>query len=111
MTFEEYQKAAITTAIKSHDDPLLQNSVWVMGIAGEAGEVVEKWKKAIAYRGGEFSNEEFADFKKELPDVIWYIAVLADSLGLSLDELMQENIAKLASRKQRGVLKGSGDNR
>ena len=111
MTFDDYQKAAVTTALKSYDDPLMQNSVWVMGIAGEAGEVVEKWKKALAYREGQFSDEEFADFKKELPDVIWYIAVLADSLGLSLDELMQENLAKLQSRKARGVIKGDGDNR
>jgi len=112
MTFDEYQKAAITTALQSStDDPLLQKSIWVMGIAGEAGEVVEKWKKAVAYRNGQFNDEEFADFKKEFADVIWYIAVLADSLGLSLDELMQENLDKLASRKARGVIKGAGDNR
>ena len=104
MTFDEYQKAAITTALPAYDDPIMQNSIWVMGIAGEAGEVVEKWKKAVAYRQGKFSDEEFAD-------VIWYIAVLADSLGLSLDELMQENLAKLKSRHTRGVIKGSGDNR
>lgn len=111
MTFDEYQKAAISTALKSYDDPIMQNSIWVMGIAGEAGEVVEKWKKAVAYRQGEFSDDEFADFKKEFADVIWYIAVLADSMGLSLDELMKENVAKLASRQARGVIKGSGDNR
>lgn len=112
MTFDEYQKAAITTALQSEStDPLLQKSIWVMGIAGEAGEVVEKWKKAVAYRNGEFNEAEFADFKKEFADVIWYIAVLADSLGLSLDELMQENLDKLASRKARGVIKGAGDNR
>ena len=111
MTFDDYQKAAITTALKTFDDPLLQNSVWVMGIAGEAGEVVEKWKKALAYRQGQFNDEEFADFKKEFADVIWYIAVLADSLGLSLDELMQDNLAKLKSRQARGVIEGSGDNR
>lgn len=111
MTFDEYQKQAKTFAINAYDDPQMQNSIWVMGIAGEAGEVVEKWKKAVAYRDGKFSDEEFADFKKEFADVIWYIAVLADSLGLSLDELMQENIAKLTSRKERNVIRGSGDNR
>ncbi|MDB5164634.1 MAG: hypothetical protein JWL89_260, partial [Candidatus Saccharibacteria bacterium] len=37
MTFDEYQKQAIKTAVKSYDDPHLQNSIWVMGIAGEAG--------------------------------------------------------------------------
>lgn len=111
MTFDEYQKKAITTALDSYDDPIMQNSVWVMGVAGEAGELVEKWKKAVAYRKGEFSEAEFEDFKKELADVIWYIAVLAERLGLSLDELMEQNVAKLASRKQRGVIKGAGDNR
>ena len=111
MTFDDYQKQAKTYALKSSDDPLLQNSIWVMGIAGEAGEVVEKWKKAVAYRNGEFSDQEFADFKKEFADVIWYIAVLADSLGLSLDELMQANLDKLGDRQKRNVIRGSGDNR
>jgi NTP pyrophosphatase (non-canonical NTP hydrolase) len=112
LTFDEYQKAAITTAHISHaDNPLMQNSIWVLGIAGEAGELVEKWKKAVAYREGKFSPDEFEDFKKEFADVIWYIAVLAESLGLSLDEIMKQNVAKLADRKKRNVIKGSGDNR
>lgn len=112
MTFDEYQKAAVTTALQSESaDPLMQKSIWVMGIAGESGEVVEKWKKAVAYRRGEFSEAEFNDFTKEFADVIWYIAVLADSFGLSLDDLMKENLEKLASRKARGVIKGDGDNR
>lgn len=112
MTFDEYQKLALTTAVTAYpDNPDMQNSIWVMGIAGEAGEVVEKWKKAMAYRGGKFSPDEFEDFKKEFADVIWYIAVLADSLGLSLDELMQANVAKLKDRQRRNVIKGSGDNR
>jgi NTP pyrophosphatase (non-canonical NTP hydrolase) len=68
-------------------------------------------EKAVAYREGKFDAEQFADFKKELADVIWYIAVLADSLGLSLDELMQQNVEKLADRQKRNVIKGSGDNR
>lgn len=111
MTFDEYQKKALKTVHISYDDPLMQNSVWVMGIAGEAGEIVEKWKKAIAYRDGKFNDEEFNDFKKEFADVIWYLAVLADSLGVSLDEIMQQNVAKLADRQKRGVIKGQGDNR
>jgi NTP pyrophosphatase (non-canonical NTP hydrolase) len=111
MTFKEYQKLAMTTAISAYDDPLMQKSIWVMGVAGEAGELVEKWKKAVAYRQGEFSDQEFEDFKKELADVIWYIAVLAESLDLELEELMEQNIAKLADRKKRGVIKGAGDNR
>ena len=111
MTFDEYQKQAVTTAHVAYDDPLMQNSVWVMGVAGEAGEVVEKWKKAVAYRDGKFSDAEFEDFKKEFADVIWYIAVLAASLGVSLEEVMKANLAKLADRQKRNVIKGAGDNR
>ena len=48
MTFDEYQRQALSTAIV-HKDPLMSKTIWVMGVAGEAGEVVEKWKKIVAY--------------------------------------------------------------
>ena len=111
MTFDEYQKLALTTAHTSYDDPTLQNSIWAMGVAGEAGEVLEKWKKIVAYKDGKITDEELQELSKELADVVWYIAVLAHSLGLSLDDIMRRNIEKLADRKQRGVIKGKGDNR
>lgn len=110
MTFDEYQKIALTTALK-HPDPLMDKTIMAMGVAGEAGEVVEKWKKVVAYKDGVISNEEKEEFSKELADVVWYIAVLADRLGLSFDKIMQINVKKLADRKKRGVIKGKGDNR
>jgi NTP pyrophosphatase (non-canonical NTP hydrolase) len=110
MTFDEYQKQALTTAI-TNPDPLMDKTIWAMGVSGEAGEVVEKWKKIVAYKDGKISDEDLAELGKELGDVVWYIAVLAHSLGLSLDDIMQKNLDKLASRKQRGVTKGQGDNR
>jgi NTP pyrophosphatase (non-canonical NTP hydrolase) len=110
MTFDEYQKKALTTAI-FHPDPLMDKTIWAMGISGEAGEVIEKWKKIVAYKEGKVSEEDLQEIKKELGDVVWYIALLAHSLGLSLDEVMQLNIEKLASRKKRNVVKGHGDNR
>ena len=110
MTFDEYQKLALTTA-KNHPDELMDKTIWAMGVAGEAGEVVEKWKKIVAYKEGEVSAEDLAEFKKELGDVVWYIAVLAHSLGLSFNEVMELNIQKLADRQKRGVIKGKGDNR
>jgi NTP pyrophosphatase (non-canonical NTP hydrolase) len=111
MTFDEYQKQALTTAAQSYDDPVMQNSIWAMGISGEAGEVVEKWKKIVAYKNGKISDEDLADLAKELGDVVWYIAVLADSLGLSLEDVMQRNVKKLTDRAKRNVIKGAGDNR
>jgi NTP pyrophosphatase (non-canonical NTP hydrolase) len=110
MTFDEYQKIALST-IAGNADPLMQKTIWVLGIAGEAGEVVEKWKKIIAYKDGVITNEDKEELKKELGDVVWYIAVLARELGISFEEVMERNVKKLADRKQRDVIKGQGDNR
>jgi len=110
MTFDEYQERALDTAI-AHPDPLMDKTIWAMGVAGEAGEVLEKWKKIVAYKEGLISPEDRVELGKELADVVWYIAVMAHSLDLSLDDLMRQNLEKLQSRKQRGVQKGEGDNR
>ena len=110
MTFDEYQKKAPDTAIHV-DDPLMDKTVWVLGIGGEAGEVVDKWKKIVSYNGGKVTGDDIVELKKEVGDVLWYLAMFADSLGLSLDEIAQENLAKLASRKARGTQIGAGDNR
>jgi NTP pyrophosphatase (non-canonical NTP hydrolase) len=110
MTFDEYQKQALTTAENNYD-PLMEKTIWAMGVAGEAGEVIEKWKKIVAYKNGIVSDEDRNELGKELADVVWYIAVMAHSLGLSFDDLMQQNVEKLQSRKARGTIKGAGDNR
>lgn len=110
MTFDEYQKQALTTAANDYE-PLMAKTIWAMGVAGEAGEVVEKWKKIVAYKEGKISEEDLAELAKELGDVVWYIAVMAHSLGLSFEDIMQRNVEKLKSRKARGVIKGAGDNR
>lgn len=78
---------------------------------GEAGEVAEKVGKVLRDDGGLFSDEKRKDIALELSDVLWYIAALADSLGYTLDEVGEMNIAKLADRKARGKIGGSGDNR
>ena len=49
------------------------------------------------------------DVAKELGDCLWYIAVLAHDLGQDLDKIAADNLAKLKSRQERGVLAGSGD--
>ncbi len=110
MTFDDYQKQALSTAQNDYE-PLMQRTIWAMGVAGEAGEVVEKWKKIVAYKGGTVSQEDLDELAKELGDVVWYIAVMADSLGLSFDEIMRRNVKKLQDHKKRDVIKGAGDNR
>lgn len=110
MTFDEYQKQALTTA-HTNPDPLMNKTIWAMGVAGEAGEVLEKWKKIVAYKEGKVSEEDLAGLKKELGDVVWYVAVLAESLGVSFEEVMQLNVEKLKDRQKRNIIKGAGDNR
>lgn len=109
-SFNDYQQQALTTAVH-HSNPEMDKSIFAMGIAGEAGEVIEKWKKIVAYRDGIITDEDKQELSKELGDVLWYIAVFAHELGLNLDDVVDQNLAKLASRKQRDVIKGQGDNR
>jgi NTP pyrophosphatase (non-canonical NTP hydrolase) len=110
MTFDEYQKQAITTLL-SHPDPLMDKTIMVLGISGEASEIAEKWKKLLAYREGKITEDDIREISKEIGDVLWYLSVFADMLGISMDDVAQTNAAKLASRKDRDKLKGSGDNR
>lgn len=110
MTFDEYQTKAPTTAIH-HPDSQMDQTIWVLGIAGEAGEVVEKWKKIVAYKDGVISEEDKIELAKEIGDILWYMSLFADSLGVSLDEIAAQNLEKLASRQARGTQKGAGDNR
>lgn len=109
-TFDEYQAKALTTA-KSNDDEFKDIMHWVLGVTGEAGEIAEKFKKIIRDKNGNISNEDKTELSKEIGDVLWYLAVLAHQLGLSFEEIANDNLDKLKSRKERGVIGGSGDNR
>ncbi|HZL07626.1 MAG TPA: nucleoside triphosphate pyrophosphohydrolase family protein [Candidatus Dormibacteraeota bacterium] len=110
MTFDEYQKRALTTVI-SKNDSFKDTLHWVLGINGEAGEVAEKVKKIIRDKDGVISEQDKIELAKEIGDVLWYLAVFAHDLGFSLDDIADQNLEKLKSRKARGVLGGTGDNR
>jgi NTP pyrophosphatase (non-canonical NTP hydrolase) len=110
MDFDEYQKQALTTVITTSDE-LKDTLHWVLGLNGEAGEVAEKVKKIIRDHNGEITEADKSELAKELGDVLWYIAVFAHQLGFSLETVAKQNLEKLSSRKARGVLGGSGDNR
>jgi len=83
----------------------------ILGLAGEAGELANKYKKVLRDDNGELTTEKHAALVEELGDVLWYIAQIASDLHVSLSDVAIENIAKLQSRKERGVLGGSGDSR
>jgi NTP pyrophosphatase (non-canonical NTP hydrolase) len=109
MDMDEYQRLALRTA-SPHDKP---NALFdlLLGLVGETGEIAEKAKKIIRDKDSDFSQWDTDDLKKELGDVLWYLAVLADHFKLPLEDVAQHNIAKLADRQRRGVIGGSGDHR
>jgi NTP pyrophosphatase (non-canonical NTP hydrolase) len=110
MTFDEYQTKALTTAEFTNDE-LKDIMHWVLGISGESGEIAEKVKKIIRDKKGVFSAQDKTELSKEIGDVLWYLATLAHQLGVSFDSVATTNLIKLRSRKERGVIGGSGDNR
>lgn len=82
-----------------------------MKLAGEAGEVSEKVAKIYRDGGGDFNYEKRTAIAKELGDVLWYVAALANELGFRLEEIAIFNVAKLELRKSRNTLPGDGDDR
>jgi NTP pyrophosphatase (non-canonical NTP hydrolase) len=104
-----YERLAGETAIFPKEKAL---EYLALGLTSEAGEVAGKVKKLI--RDGE--DKEGFELKKiaishEIGDVLWYCAMMASEVGVSLNTIMKDNLEKLHSRKERGTLHGSGDDR
>lgn len=109
MTLNEYQIQSRKTAGYPNAG---SNFIYpTLGLAGESGEVAEKIKKVIRDKGGVVNEDTKLAIKKELGDVLWYVAQIATELGLNLDEVASANLEKLFSRMERGKLGGDGDNR
>ncbi len=110
ISLSEYQKWTDETAIyPDAGKKTIQELMYCgLGISSEAGEMANYIKKL--YRDGD-TPELRQLIRDELGDILWYAARTAEALDVSLDDVMQKNYAKLNSRKARGVLKGSGDNR
>ena len=108
MTLNEYQEKAVATAIYGEGSKIIYPT---LGLTGEAGEVADKVKKVLRDNEGVFTDEKKKEIMKEAMDCLWYLAALANDLGYTLEEGAQMNLDKLASRKARNVISGSGDNR
>jgi NTP pyrophosphatase (non-canonical NTP hydrolase) len=109
MDLNDYQAAALQTAIYPNQG--FNFTYPALGLVGEAGEVADKLKKVIRDNNGVLTDTVREAVAKEIGDVLWYVAVLANEMNYSLDRIAQNNLDKLASRQQRGVISGSGDNR
>lgn len=109
-SFNDYERVALSTAV--YPKGIMGLMYVALKLAGEAGEVVEKFGKQIRDNNSNFEDPEFVEsIKKELGDVLWYIANLSNELGFKMEDVAKTNNEKLLSRKERGVLKGSGDDR
>ena len=123
MTLNEYQQQAMTTCL-----PEAENFTYMMlNLVGEVGEFAGKVAKAI--RKGQVKMktngnpcpvisakmEDVIDYndalKKEAGDILWQLSGLCSVMGWRLEEIAQQNLDKLADRKSRQVIDGSGDNR
>jgi NTP pyrophosphatase (non-canonical NTP hydrolase) len=98
----EYQDKAMETALPTALNP----AYMIANLTAEAGEVAGKYAKWI--RDGVQDEEGMF---QELGDVLWQVAGLATVMGWELDDVAYANLDKLASRKQRNALSGSGDER
>ncbi len=106
MKLNDYQVQANETAI--YPEGL---NYPILGLAGEAGELCNKYKKVLRDKGAEVDLTDIDQMAKELGDVLWYVAQIATELGTDLETVARVNLMKLGDRKDRGVLGGSGDER
>lgn len=126
LTLNEYQDKAMSTCMPESDNLfyMLANLVGEVGeFASKAGKHMRKGKlhitttqrdeegKILHTQVWNVSDEERHLMLSEIGDILWQTAGLAKVMGVTLEEVAEENLAKLASRKQRNVIAGDGDER
>ena len=103
-----YQQVAKQTAIYPREQAIIYPT---LGLTGEAGEVANKVKKIIRDDGNKINKGLVQEISAEIGDCLWYISVLADDIGIKLSDIANANLIKLANRKKKGTIHGSGDTR
>ena len=126
LTLNEYQDKAMSTCMPESDNLfyMLVNLVGEVGeFACKAGKHMRKGKlhitttqrdeegKILHTQVWNVSDEERHLMLSEIGDILWQTAGLAKVMGVTLEEVAEENLAKLALRKQRNVIAGDGDER
>jgi NTP pyrophosphatase (non-canonical NTP hydrolase) len=113
MDFKKYQESAKTFILGDFKSmpPMELAKYCALGLSEESGEVAGKVKKTIRDNHSCLDSEKCKAIAFELGDVLWYLTVMADTLGYTLEDIARMNIEKLTDRRNRGVIQGSGDNR
>lgn len=126
MELNEYQQRAMTTCM----DTCNNFSYMMLNLQGEVGEFCSKVAKLIRKGDAHIGStnperagnselyiddaegwQDMVELEKEAGDILWQLSGLCKVMGWNLEDVAQHNLAKLASRKQRGVIDGNGDNR
>lgn len=97
LSINDYQSAALRTenGMIKHYPRIFNAALGLCGESGEVADLVKKW----AFQGHPCDTEKLAE---ELGDVCWYLAVAADAIGITLEEIMIRNIEKLKRRYPHG---------
>ncbi|MBE6199759.1 MAG: hypothetical protein E7138_05635 [Rikenellaceae bacterium] len=118
MEFNDYQAQAMTTCTESSNN----FNYMMLNLVGEVGEFASKIAKSIRkseatidkndiFVKGEWFRSSEKDLKAEAGDILWQLSGLCSVMGWSLEDVAKANLAKLADRKNRGVIIGNGDKR
>lgn len=106
MRLSEYQSAAMKTAVFPEEVGQIYT---ITGLLNETGELAGAFKKFLR---GDYGPEELRTrLRGEIGDVLWYLAAICEVNDLSLQNIAEDNLTKLAKRQSEGKLKGDGDKR
>lgn len=124
LTLNEYQDKAMTTCMPSSEN----FSYMFLNLVGEVGEFASKIAKGIRKNKCQIGNiagepnilipsthidsmtpEERLEVRKEAGDILWQLSGVCKVMGWTLEEVAQENLDKLAARKEAGTIDGNGD--
>lgn len=111
MRLDDLQMGCQTTASYEGMNEYLGLTYVSLGLASEAGEVAGKVKKINRDKKCRVEGPDRLAIAGEVFDVIWYAMQTLTELGYSAEDVCTAGLAKLASRKERGVITGSGDER
>jgi NTP pyrophosphatase (non-canonical NTP hydrolase) len=109
MELNEFQKLALKTRLHTANAEYIRN-----GLVAEVGEYLGHYAKMQrdGYKWGYNEYKENQRLRnKEIGDILWFVAALAEDEGMSLEAVAQGVINKLQDRATRNVLEGSGDDR
>jgi len=85
--------------IQSGDDgiPIHRLITAALGMGAESGEFTEVVKK-IVFQGKPVNEENIFHMKRELGDIMWYVAQACMALDTDFDEIIEMNVDKLKKR-------------